>query len=341
MNERPILGITMGDPAGIGPEIAVKSLLRSQTYRKCRPLIIGDAGVVAYTAERILEARCRINAVDAPDKARFEPGVLDVLDLGCVDIGKFKVGEVSPMCGDAAFKSVAKAIELAMAGHIHGTVTGPLNKEAMNKAGHHYNGHTEIYADLTGTRDYAMLLAGENLRVVHVTTHVAVAGVSERVTKDRVLKVIRLGNDAVKKFGVDTPRIAVSGLNPHAGENGLFGSEEGERIVPAIREAEAEGIIVSGPHPPDTVFCKAAGGAFDLVVAMYHDQGHIPMKLLSFKYDARTDTWSDMTGVNITLGLPIVRTSVDHGTAFEQAGRGQANPNSLIYAIDCGAMLSR
>lgn len=341
MSNRPLLGVTMGDPAGVGPEISLKVLALPEIRAVCVPLLIGDAAFMSWAAETVGDGRCRINAVSDPSEALDRDGVINVLDQKTVDLERFAFGKVSAMCGDAAFQAVAKAIELALAGALAGTVTNALNKEAMNLAGHKYDGHTEIYARLTGTRHYAMLLADERLRVIHATTHIPMAAVSSRLTRERIGEVIRLGDAAVRKFGVARPRIAVAGYNPHAGENGLFGTEEIEIIAPAVAEAKEAGFDVSGPLPPDTVFCKAAGGAFDLVVAMYHDQGHIPMKLLSFKFDARTMTWSDMRGVNITLGLPIIRTSVDHGTAFEAAGKGTANPNSLIYAIKCAAMLAR
>jgi 4-hydroxythreonine-4-phosphate dehydrogenase len=227
-----------------------------------------------------------------------------------------------------------------MAGKIDATVTGPINKEAINKAGFHYAGHTEIYADLTNTRDYAMLLAHENFRVIHVSTHVSLREACDRVKKARVYRVIRLGEDAVKKLGIDHPRIAVAGLNPHAGENGMFGREEIEEIEPAIMQARSEGLNVEGPIPPDTVFSKMQGGQYDLVVAMYHDEGHIPTKVIGFQYDERTKTWGSMSGINITCGLPIIRVSVDHGTAFGKAGEGRANPESMIEAIRIAARLA-
>jgi 4-hydroxythreonine-4-phosphate dehydrogenase len=330
----------MGDPAGIGPEIAVKTLLNPEIRGICRPLLIGDAGAMRTAARDIVKIGCEINAVSGVGQMRDLPGTLDVLDLACLDMGKFALGRVSAQCGEAAFRSVAKAIELALAGKIQATVTNPLNKEALNLAGRHYAGHTEIYASLTGAKNYAMLLMGEKLRVIHATTHVPLREVPGRLTRERILAVIRLGEAAMRKFGLARPRLVLAGLNPHAGENGLFGREEIEIIGPAAAEARAGGLDVTGPLPPDTVFAKALGGAFDLVVAMHHDQGHIPLKLLSFKYDAEQDAWSDMLGVNITLGLPVIRASVDHGTAFDQAGKNRANPNSLIYAIKCAAELA-
>ena len=341
MAKRPVLGITMGDPAGIGPEISVKALMLQKIRSVCTPILIGDAAFMARVAKDVNKVDWKINAISNPSEAKDRDGIIDIIDQKTVDETDFKFGRVSAMCGEAAFAAVRKAIELALAGEIDGTVTNALNKEAINLAGHKYDGHTEIYADLTRSQNYAMMLADEKLRVVHCTTHIRMTEVAGRLTKERILEVIRLGDLAVRKFGVEKPRVAVAGYNPHAGESGLFGSEEIEIITPAVNAAKAAGYDVTGPVPPDTVFCKAAGGAFDLVVAMYHDQGHIPMKLLSFKFDAKTMKWSDMLGVNITLGLPIIRTSVDHGTAFGHAGMGLANPNSLIYAIECGALLAK
>jgi len=231
-------------------------------------------------------------------------------------------------------------IELAMSKEIDATVTGPINKEAINRAGFHYSGHTEIYADLTHAKDYAMMLAHQNFRVIHVSTHVSLREACDRVKKDRVYRVIRLGYDAVKKLGIENPKIAVAGLNPHAGESGMFGREEIEEIEPAIKQAQREGLNVEGPIPPDTVFSKMQGGQYDLVVVMYHDQGHIPTKLIGFQYDDKTKTWGSMSGVNITCGLPIIRVSVDHGTAFGKAGEGRANPESMIQAIKIATLLA-
>lgn len=340
MAPRTRLGITMGDPAGIGPEILVKALQQKHLYDLCIPIIAADPEVMRRAVRDIVRADTEINVIASPAEARGEYGSLDVLPLPGVDLGDYALGKVDARCGEAAFRSVETVIRLALAGEIDGTVTGPLNKEAMNRAGHHYDGHTEIYAALTDTRQYCMMLADGNLRVVHVTTHMPLAEVSRRITRDRVLHVIRLGNEACKKLGIASPRIGVAGFNPHAGENGLFGREEIETISPAIADAVAEGINATGPFSPDSVFCKAAGGGFDMIVAMYHDQGHIPLKMLSFKYDDTTKAWSGMTGVNVTLGLPIVRASVDHGTAFENAGKNVAEPQSMIHAIEYGAMLA-
>ncbi len=333
MSKKPILGITMGDPASIGPEITVKALSDPAVYEKCAPIIIGDAAVMEE-AVKIVGKDVKINAVSDVKEAKFEFGTIDVYDMKLVDMDKLERGVVSAMAGNAAFQYVKKVIELAMNHEVDATVTNALNKEAMNLAGHHYSGHTEIYAEYTGTKKYTMMLAHENLRVVHVSTHVSLREACDRVKKDRVLEVIRIANQACKELGIKEPKIGVAGLNPHSGENGMFGREEIEEITPAIEAAKGEGIIVDGPVPPDTVFSKARGGWYDIVVAMYHDQGHIPLKVVGFVYNQEEQKWDAVAGVNITLGLPIIRASVDHGTAFDQAGKGVANELSLINAMD-------
>ena len=257
-----------------------------------------------------------------------------------VEMDKLELGKVSKIAGNAAFEYVKKVIELALEGKIDATVTNALNKEAINLAGHHYSGHTEIYADFTKTKKYTMMLAHENLRVVHVSTHVSLREACERCKKERIYDVIKIAEDACKKLGIKEPKIGVAGLNPHCGENGLFGTEEIEEIIPAIEKAQKEGINVFGPIPPDTIFSKARGGWYDIVVAMYHDQGHIPLKVIGFVYNQEKNKWEAVAGVNITLGLPIIRSSVDHGTAFDQAGTGMANELSLINAIDYAIKLA-
>ncbi|MDR2484545.1 MAG: 4-hydroxythreonine-4-phosphate dehydrogenase PdxA [Treponema sp.] len=341
MNEKPILGITMGDPSGIGPEISVKALGQTKIYDLCHPVIIGDARVMEKAArEAIKRQDIVIHPVSSVKECLFKCGTIDVYDLHNVEVEKLKIGKVDAMSGEAAFTSVKKVIELALAGEIDATITNPLNKEALNLAGHHYSGHTEIYADLTATKDYSMMLADEALRVVHVSTHVSLREACDRVKKDRVLKVIELAHNTCKGLGIGDPKIAVAGLNPHAGENGMFGTEEIEEIRPAIEAAKAKGINAEGPIPPDTVFPKAHGGMYDIVVAMYHDQGHIPLKVLGFQYDKAAGKWQAVNGVNITLGLPIIRSSVDHGTAFDRAWQGSANESSLVNAIEYGVRLA-
>ncbi|MDR1318764.1 MAG: 4-hydroxythreonine-4-phosphate dehydrogenase PdxA [Treponema sp.] len=338
---KPILGITMGDPSGCGPEIIIKALLKKDIYEKCRPLVIGDARIIEKAARAAVKNNdVEIHSVKTVAEGLFNFGVIDVYDLKNADPEKLKIGRVDAMSGEAAFASVKKAIELALAGGIDATITTPLNKEALNAAGHHYSGHTEIYADFTGTNDYSMMLADGELRVVHVSTHVSLRDACNRVKKDRVLKVIELADRACKTLGIVSPKIAVAGLNPHAGENGMFGREEIEEIGPAVEAAKAKGLKAEGPMPPDTIFSKARGGMYDIVVAMYHDQGHIPLKVLGFQYDKAADKWQAVNGVNITLGLPIIRSSVDHGTAFGHAWQGSANESSLVNAIDYGVRLA-
>ena len=339
MSKKPILGITMGDPASIGPEITVKALSDPAIYEKCSPIIIGDAAVME-AAVGIVGKDVKINAVSDVKEAKFEFGTIDVYDMKLVNMDKLERGVVSAMAGNAAFQYVKKVIELAMNHEVDATVTNALNKEAMNLAGHHYSGHTEIYAEYTGTKKYTMMLAHENLRVVHVSTHVSLREACDRVKKDRVLEVIRIADQACKGLGIKEPKIGVAGLNPHSGENGMFGREEIEEITPAIEAAKGEGIIVDGPVPPDTVFSKARGGWYDIVVAMYHDQGHIPLKVVGFVYNQAEQKWDAVAGVNITLGLPIIRASVDHGTAFDQTGKGVANELSLINAMDYAIRMS-
>ncbi len=335
----PVLGITMGDPAGIGPEISVKALARPEIYQICKPLIIGDAEMITKTL-RDLSLAFKVNPINKIEAAQFCHGIIDVYDLKNVDVRKLRYGQVSDMAGRAAFEAVKTAIELALAKKIDGTVTGPINKEALNNAGYHFSGHTEIYAHYTGVKKYAMLLVDRNLKVIHVSTHVPLRTACDLVKKDRIVEVIQLLNDACIRLGTGKPRIGVAGLNPHASDGGLFGDEEAEEIIPAILEAKNLGINALGPVPPDTLFTMAAGGAYDGCVAMYHDQGHIPFKMIGFNWDERAGKMKSVRGVNITLGLPIIRTSVDHGTAFEIAGKGLASPDALILAIEYARKLA-
>ncbi len=330
---KPIIGITMGDPASIGPELCIRVLADPGVYEECRPLVIGDSPILARAMAIPGMPQLTIHAVDRVDKALFTPGTLDVLDMRCCTADDVPYGKISPKAGEAAFRYVKKAIDMATEGLVDATVTNALNKEALNLAGHHFSGHTEIYAHYTGTARYAMMLAHDALRVVHVSTHVSLREAVDRVKKERVLEVIRIAHKACVDMGIDSPRIGVAALNPHAGEGGLFGREEIDEIMPAIEAARAEGMDAIGPIPPDTVFSKARGGWYDIVVAMYHDQGHIPLKLVGFVYDQALAKWQSVSGVNITLGLPIIRVSVDHGTAFDQAGCGTASEISLRSAI--------
>jgi 4-hydroxythreonine-4-phosphate dehydrogenase len=337
--QRPILGISMGDPAGIGPEIAVKALGHKEVYDICKPLIVGDAGAV-NDALRITALPLKLRVVSEVEEAKFEYGTIDLIDLKNVDMSRLEYGKVSAMAGNAAFEAVKKVIELAMAKKIDATITGPINKESINLAGHHYSGHTEIYAHFTDTEDYSMMLAHDNLRVVHVSTHVSLREACDRVKRERVLKVIKLADEACRRIGISAPRVGVAGLNPHAGENGMFGNEEINEIIPAVEEARSLGINAEGPIPPDSIYSKARGGWYDIVVAMYHDQGHIPLKVVGFTWNGEKGKWDAISGVNITLGLPIIRSSVDHGTAFGKAGKGTASELSLIHAIEYGVRLA-
>jgi len=330
----------MGDPAGIGPEIVVKALTIKETYEMCRPIVTGDAKVMEWAAKQ-LGADVKINAIANVSEAKFEYGTIDVYDLNCIDMEQFEPGKVAPQCGNAAFVSIIKAIELAMAGEVDGTVTAPLNKEALNLAGHHFDGHTEIYAHFTGTKKYAMLLADEFLRVIHVSTHVSLREACDRVKKPRIIEVTELISDACKQFGIDNPRIGIAGLNPHASDGGLFGWEEEKEILPAVEELRARGFNVDGPVPPDTLFAKARCGKYDGCVAMYHDQGHIPFKVVGFNWNKETGKMDSAQGVNITLGLPIIRVSVDHGTAFDVAGQGIASPSAMLLSIDYATRMAK
>jgi len=330
----------MGDPAGIGPEICIKALSNASVYERCQPLVVGDAEVMRQAA-KTMHSTVKINPIQLVREAVFVHGTIDVIDLKNVVLSELRLGEVSAMSGNAAFEAVRKVIDLALAEEVDATVTAPINKESIHKAGHKFSGHTEIYAHFTDTTKFAMLLADENLRVIHATTHVSLRRACDLCTKARVLEVISLLNDACIQFGISKPHIAVAGLNPHAGENGLFGDEEINEIIPAILEANALGFDVEGPVPPDTMFVKAVQGKYDGCVAMYHDQGHIPFKLEGFQWDNEKQTMKSVKGVNITLGLPIIRTSVDHGTAFEIAGKGIASPDAMLVAIDYAILMAK
>ncbi len=337
---RPLLGITMGDPAGVGPEITAKALARPATTSSCKPIVIGDRSVMAATLE-LLRSSLELHAVRSPAQCRFSPGTIECLDLGNVDAARLPKARVSAEAGRAAYAYIETAVKLCQSGEIDGMVTAPINKEALAAAGVEHSGHTEILARLSGTTDFAMLLMGKELKVIHVTTHVALRRVPDLVTRQRVLQVIRLAQRTMDGLGQSQAKIAVCGLNPHAGEDGLFGDEEQTEITPAVEAARREGLDVSGPLPADTLFSRARGGEFDIVVAMYHDQGHVPVKTLGFTYDEAAGTWTGLSGVNVTVGLPFLRVSVDHGTAFDRAWKGIANPESMVEALDvAGRMLA-
>ena len=327
MEDAPPIAVTMGDPAGIGPEIISKTFAAAGFPSEGRALVVGDPSILERAA-KLLGLALRVNAVSDPEEAAFEPGVVDVLAVGEVP-EDLPFGELDARAGDAAFRYVQRATELASAGRVGAMATAPLNKEAMHLAGHEYPGHTEILAELTGTRAYAMMLVTDELKVIHVSTHVSLREAIEVVKPERELGVMRLAHSALRKLGVENPKVAVAGLNPHAGENGLFGTEDTKFIAPAVRRAREEGIEATGPLPPDTVLMRARRGEFDVVVVQYHDQGHIPVKLMGFD-----------TGVNVTVGLPFFRTSVDHGTAFDIAGTGKADHASMRAAIELARKLS-
>jgi len=316
-------GITMGDPCGIGPEICIKALIQRPEYLN-RCVIYGSASVLRHYAGK-LDYDTEISVIDSAGSAKTN--VLNVVDPNSVSVNDIQIGKLSSLGGECAFQYVVNAIREALDEKISSVVTAPLNKEALRMAGHNYAGHTEIFGDYTKGDNYAMLLWSDKLKAIHASTHISLLKAC-KVTKQREIDVIRLAHQTLCKVGYSNPHIAVAGLNPHAGENSLFGDEELKEIIPAIEACRAEGIRVSGPIPPDTVFLRAVKGEFDIVVAQYHDQGHIPLKLLAFD-----------NGVNITVGLNVVRTSVDHGTAFDIAGTLAAKPDSLICAIEVGEKL--
>ncbi|UOQ44979.1 4-hydroxythreonine-4-phosphate dehydrogenase PdxA [Halobacillus salinarum] len=323
MNNKPIIGITMGDGAGVGPEIIVKSLASEEIRQQAIPLVIGDQKRLEQ-ARDILGADLTFRTADKETSfaQELEDNTVYCLDLNLLS-EDLPFGEVAAEAGHAAFEYLKTAIELANAGKIDAICTAPLNKEALHKGGHLYPGHTEILAELTDTQNFSMMLSSPKLKVIHVTTHIGLKDAIDRIEPERVYDVIKMAHQTLSQSGVKDPKIAVCGINPHAGENGLFGyGEEEEKVIPGVERAQSEGINVQGPLPADTLFFRAVRGDFDIVVAMYHDQGHGPIKVLGL--DA---------GVNITVGLPIIRTSVDHGTAFDIAGKGAADEKSMLEAL--------
>jgi 4-phospho-D-threonate 3-dehydrogenase / 4-phospho-D-erythronate 3-dehydrogenase len=318
---RPVIAITMGDAAGVGPEIIMKCLAHAPLYETCRPLVVGDAGRLRRAGE-IVQVALAVRTVSDPSAAAFVAGGVDCLDLGLIP-ADLPFGALSALAGDAAYRYVARAVELVEAGQADAICTAPLNKEALHAGGHRFPGHTEVLAHLTGTPEVSMMLVAPRLRVIHVTTHVGLLDAIERIEPGLVERTITRGHGALVQAGVTSPRIGVCGINPHAGENGLFGrGEEALKIAPAVAACRARGWSVEGPLPADTLFYRATRGDFDLVVAMYHDQGHGPVKALGIE-----------GGVNITVGLPAIRTSVDHGTAFDIAGTGLADERSMLEAL--------
>lgn len=322
MTQKPIV-ITMGDPSGVGAEVTVKAMASLAAPERARYAVIGDMP----TLERAVKA-CGLSLKLVSHGSDIGPDDLAVIHVAVEGLpGKF--GVLSPACGEASFRYIEKAVELTMSGTAAGIVTAPINKEALNAAGHHYDGHTGMLAHLTKSKSSWMLLASPTLNVLHVSTHVSLKDAIGRATPERVLETIRTGHKHLKRMGIENPRIAVAGINPHCGENGLFGREDDEQITPGVKLAQAEGINVQGPISADTVYHRANTGAFDLVIAQYHDQGHIPIKLIAFD-----------TAVNVSLGLPIDRCSVDHGTAFDIAGTGKANHVNMLAALDYAGKLA-
>ncbi len=337
--ERKRIAITMGDPAGIGPEVVVKALADKKIYEKCIPVVIGDYEAL-QDAIQFSKLDLTLQEINAPSDAEGKYRTIEFINLKYLKHGSWAYKENSALCGEAAFQYVIQSITYAKERAVSAVITAPISKESINMAGHPYSGHTEIFAEYTNTKDYAMLLASGSLRVIHVTTHCALIEACRLIRKERVLKVIKLANQACKMLGIEKPKIGVAGLNPHCSENGLFGTEEASEIIPAIHTAQKEGIDVQGPESPDTVFVKCKAGIYDIVVAMYHDQGHIPLKLNSFQWDETEGKYSSVKGINTTIGIPIIRVSVDHGTAFGKAGEGRANADSMIEAIEVGVKMA-
>ncbi len=318
---RPTIAITMGDAAGVGPEIIMKSLAHADLYDRCRPIVIGDAGRLRQAGE-IVGGTLQVRSLEAIDDARCAAGAVDCIDLHLIP-ANLPWGKLSPVAGNAAYHYVKTATEFAMAGKVDAICTAPLNKEALHAGGHNYPGHTEMLAELTGTPEVSMMLMTPNLRVIHVTTHIGLLDAIVKIEPGLVERVIARGYGVLEKAALPRRKIGVCAINPHAGEHGLFGrGEEEAKIVPAIEACRARGWDVEGPLPADTLFFRAGRGDFDMVVAMYHDQGHGPVKVMGLE-----------AGVNITVGLPVIRTSVDHGTAFDIAGTGMVDERSLLEAM--------
>ncbi len=318
----------MGDAAGVGPEVVMKALARREVFESCRPLVIGDAKQLAR-AGKLLNLKLEINPIKHPREALFKSGIVDCIEPASVP-ADIPYGKVSATAGEAAYRYIELSIKLALEGAIDAICTGPINKEALNAAGHHFPGHTEILAILTGTAEVSLTLFSPKLRIIHVTAHMGLLDAIERIDAALIERTIARGRDLVMRAGWKEPRIGVCGINPHAGEGGLFGrGEEESKIAPAIAAVRARGWRVEGPLPADALMYQAARGDFDLVVAMYHDQGHGPVKAMGLEH-----------GVNVTAGLPIVRTSVDHGTAFDIAGTGKADEQSMLEALKYAALLA-
>lgn len=328
MERKPLIVITMGDPTGIGPEIIAKAIDSGELLSLCRPVVIGDAGVMKKVIEE-MRFSVSVNSISSIDRADPAQGKLDILNINLINLITHKWGNPGASSGTAVVAYIKRAVELALRQEADAIVTAPISKAMMNAAGYHYAGHTELLADLTGTKDFGMLFLGGGLRVILATIHVALKDVHKLINTGSVLKTLRLAHNAMRSFGIEHPRIGVAALNPHAGEGRLFGSEEWDEILPAVIKAREEGIHASDPLPADTLFYKARNNYYDIIVAMYHDQGLAPLKMLAFG-----------NAVNVTVGLPIIRTSVDHGTAFDIAGKGCADPASLLEAVKVAAKMA-
>ena len=328
MMQKPLIVITMGDPAGIGPEIIAKGIDSKEIDQYCRPVVIGDAGVMRKIVDE-MRLSIFVRSVASLGDAEVVTGRMDVFDLSNVDLSKHIWGRPNVSSGQSSVEYIKKAVDLTLKGEAAAIVTAPINKEMINAAGHHYAGHTELLAKLTGSEEFGMMFVGGGLRVILATIHVALKDVAGQITTASVLRALRLAHHAMRYFGIERPHIGVAALNPHASEGGLFGNEEWEEMVPAIIQARDEGIDASDPVPADTLFYKARNNHYDIVVAMYHDQGLAPLKMLAFG-----------NAVNVTVGLPIIRTSVDHGTAYDIAGKGCADPASLVEAVKLAAKMT-
>ncbi len=326
--KKPVLAVTLGDAAGTGPELIVKAFGEAEVREVCRPVVVGSADVVRE-AVSIVGANSEVRVIQRAEEAGNDAGAVEVIDLANVDVAKLERGKVNAATGRAAYEAIKRAVELTLSGETAAVVTSAINKAALHAAGYHYDGHTELLAELCGKPKVTMMLVAGKLRVCHVSTHVSLSEAIRRVTAERILEVVKIANDGVRRIGIERPHIAVAGLNPHAGEGGLFGGEEIEVIAPAVEEANRRGFRVSGPYAGDTVFVRTLQGEFDCAIAMYHDQGHVAAKMLGI--------WQ---GVNVTLGLPIVRTSVEHGTDFANAGTGRGDPRSLVQALKLAARMA-
>jgi 4-hydroxythreonine-4-phosphate dehydrogenase len=335
---KPLVGITLGDPAGVGPEIVVKALSSKHVSKCCRPLVIGDLLSVKETIN-LVRGRVEAQGIKDPKDGNYEAGVINVIDLKNIDRARLAYGKADKMSGQASLEFIDKAIDLALQGEVDAIVTAPINKESIHLAGCRFPGHTEIFADRTHVKEYSSMIAVGSFRVMHVTLHTSLREAVRDISEHGILKSIRLAHNSLLELGINNPRIAVPGLNPHSGDNGLFGDEEQKIITPAIQRARLEGLNVDGPVSPDTVFIKARGGKYDVVIALYHDQGHIPAKLIGWEWSEAMDQWTKMRGVSIVLGLPLIRTNPDHGTAYDIAGKGIANPEAIIEAINLAVLL--